>query len=334
MSVELMYRVWDSDLPSDEKFVALTLASWADDYGRSIHPSQAHIAWKVGKTDRSVRDTLRKLIERGVFVKVSGAGGGRTVVHYRLDAEALPTREPYKRPENISGVDDAPRNPTSGHPGNIFRAPRKPTSDDPSSDPSSDPSLLDSDARARARTPEPEERLTSEAQRLTIQAARDAILGATNRRGNATQRRRVELLVRKGATVTDFLAALETAKSAPRDDVVSYALGCVAGSLEDRQNGVTRTSTRNGSAVRSAGAGTDRKGDWRDGDRGDGFSRNNPHRKVRIPDNIKKGIDEEARRIAEQLAGLAADDRERFIDEALAEHEYAVYVKRSIAESV
>ena len=139
MSIALMTAVWESALPADERLVALALADWANDDGDSIYPSQPRLAWKVGKTDRSVRDTLASLRARGVLVAVHGAGGGRGVlVHYHMAVEMLPTRPAWKS-EETSGFG-------AGKPGSFAQKTRKfatqtrkPTSYDPSSDPSSDP---------------------------------------------------------------------------------------------------------------------------------------------------------------------------------------------------
>ena len=121
MSVTLMGKVWASGLPSDQKFVALALADFADDEGGSIFPSQATIAARVGKSERAVRATIAKLVLLGVLVAGARPGGGP--IHYRLDAEALP-----KRPEGSSGGDrkDRPER-AEAH----VRSERKPTSADP-----------------------------------------------------------------------------------------------------------------------------------------------------------------------------------------------------------
>lgn len=138
MSIKVMAAVWESDLPSDEKFVALALADWADDTGGSIFPSQARIGWKVGKTDRAARYTITKLLERGVLAVIGGGNG--SVIHYRMILSALPARMPFATPEESSGVDENhPGSPLPPTPEVGFRPPRKPASDDPSSYPSSDP---------------------------------------------------------------------------------------------------------------------------------------------------------------------------------------------------
>ena len=119
MSIKLMSTVWESELPSDEKFVALALAGFADDDGERIFPSIAYVAWKVGKTERSVYRTIRKLIDAGIITPISGVGGGfKLTVHYRMNAAELPQREPWRAdkmsplPRQYPDTDD--RNPDVG----------------------------------------------------------------------------------------------------------------------------------------------------------------------------------------------------------------------------
>ncbi len=69
MSVRAMTVVWESNLRSDLKFVALALADVADDEGRSIFISQPTVAGKVRKTDRAVRDSERDLEAAGVLIE-------------------------------------------------------------------------------------------------------------------------------------------------------------------------------------------------------------------------------------------------------------------------
>ena len=151
MSLKVMAAVWQSALPSDEKFVAVSLADWADDTGYRIYPSQDYIAWKVGKTSRAVRDTLKKLQERGVLVQVgrhySQTGGHGGTVEYRLDTEALPKRVEWVAPSRAAETSYRPHPEVSDTPVGSSRSPvgsfeqpgRKPTSYDPLSDPPDDP---------------------------------------------------------------------------------------------------------------------------------------------------------------------------------------------------
>ena len=133
MSVALMAKVWDSALPSDERFVALCLADFADDEGTRIWPSQAVVARKVGKDERSVRRTFKKLIDRGVLIPLGGQGGGRGVtVRYRMSADALPKPDETPPIEDVNPDTDAP---IPGHIEHETRTrmheTRTPTSDDP-----------------------------------------------------------------------------------------------------------------------------------------------------------------------------------------------------------
>jgi len=125
-----MAAVWESDLPSDEKFVALCLADFANDDGTHVYPSQETIARKVSKTDRAVRDTLVKLRHRGVITETGKhffAGSRGATIEYRINVD-------FFRPEDSSA-----RKSTTVPPGSLRTPARKPTSDDPPSDPPSDP---------------------------------------------------------------------------------------------------------------------------------------------------------------------------------------------------
>ena len=105
MSIKLMTAVWASALPAEEKLLALALADFADDEGEHIFPSVARLAWKSGKSERSIQRTLSKLRARGVLVPKSGLAGGRNVtVHYRLHADRLPPREPWRNPDSMTGI--------------------------------------------------------------------------------------------------------------------------------------------------------------------------------------------------------------------------------------
>lgn len=139
MSVRVMSAVWDCDLPPDEKFLALALADWASDDGSHIFASQSHMAWKIGKTDRAVRTTLKKLIDGGVLVPegkhyFSGSEGHGGTIEYRLDVSKLPQRSewvsPFSRSEDSSYRDSRPE--VCDTPVGSLRHPtRKPTSDNP-----------------------------------------------------------------------------------------------------------------------------------------------------------------------------------------------------------
>lgn len=111
MSVRAMAVVWESNLRSDLKFVALALADVADEDGGNVFPSQATVARKVGKTDRSVRDSLGALQEACVLREV-GWPEGRLhppTKRYELDLAAvagLPKGTPWTVKEEPAEADE------------------------------------------------------------------------------------------------------------------------------------------------------------------------------------------------------------------------------------
>ena len=78
MSIRLMNAVWESSLPTYERFVALALADCADDSGR-CWPSVETIAAKCGMSERGVRNCLRSL--EGMGVLTSEQRPGRSTVY-------------------------------------------------------------------------------------------------------------------------------------------------------------------------------------------------------------------------------------------------------------
>lgn len=68
MSVKVMGWVWDTDLPQDEKLVALAYADHADHDGTNIFPAISSIAQKTGYSERSVQRITRKLVERRLLL--------------------------------------------------------------------------------------------------------------------------------------------------------------------------------------------------------------------------------------------------------------------------
>ena len=80
MSIKLMSRVWDMDIPQHQKLLLLALADHANDEG-VCWPNQETLATRCGTSVSSVRATLRQLaalhlihrVQRGV---AGGKGGG------------------------------------------------------------------------------------------------------------------------------------------------------------------------------------------------------------------------------------------------------------------
>lgn len=89
MSIKLMSLVWESNLPSHEKFIALALADYGSDDGTRIYPAIETVAGKVGKSERAVQYAIRSLEASGVLETVKEGGGRRNPTHYRMNIAAL-----------------------------------------------------------------------------------------------------------------------------------------------------------------------------------------------------------------------------------------------------
>jgi hypothetical protein len=74
MSVRMMAKVWELDLPQPLKLLALALADSGNDDGDNIWPSRAYLAWKVGAHPKTVQRQLAELKARGI-VEVVGKHG-------------------------------------------------------------------------------------------------------------------------------------------------------------------------------------------------------------------------------------------------------------------
>jgi hypothetical protein len=87
MSIRLMSRVWELDLPQNEKLILLAFADYADDDGLSF-PSIARVAWKSGYSERQTRAIVSELRSRQVLESIDGHAGGRGVsAAYRIHPE-------------------------------------------------------------------------------------------------------------------------------------------------------------------------------------------------------------------------------------------------------
>ena len=84
MSIKLMSKVFDSDLPTTEKFVLLAMADYASESGESIFPSIATLAQKTSLSDRSVQNAIQSLIEKGYLELACKGGGRKNTNRYRI----------------------------------------------------------------------------------------------------------------------------------------------------------------------------------------------------------------------------------------------------------
>ena len=99
MSGLLAGKVWLSNLDCELKPLAATLADIADDDGTHIFPSVAYVAWRLGRSDRSVQLGLAALVRISVLELVGHHSGGRGLTReYRLIEANLPSRPPWKSP--------------------------------------------------------------------------------------------------------------------------------------------------------------------------------------------------------------------------------------------
>jgi Helix-turn-helix domain len=77
VSVKIMARVWELDLPLRDKFVLLGFADHADDDGHCF-PSMARIAWKCGLSRATVKRSVKVLLGTGILVRPKGYKLGRS----------------------------------------------------------------------------------------------------------------------------------------------------------------------------------------------------------------------------------------------------------------
>ena len=73
MSVKLMGKVFELDLPRPEAWVLMALVDHAAHDGSGIFPSVDLIAWKTGYSRRQVQNIIRSLCARGLLVLVQEA---------------------------------------------------------------------------------------------------------------------------------------------------------------------------------------------------------------------------------------------------------------------
>lgn len=100
LSGYLAGKVWLSNLESELKPLAASLADIANDDGSSIYPSVGYMAWRLGVSRSTVDRHLSRLRELGVLCVVSQGGGRTHTTEYELNEHKLPQREPWKAPHN------------------------------------------------------------------------------------------------------------------------------------------------------------------------------------------------------------------------------------------
>ncbi len=126
MSGDLAGAVWRSALDPRWKPLAALLADIANDDGSCIYPSISYISWKLGddpepsekpRMERTVQRGMKALKGMGVLIfigyrrynpnshayEVTGYQGRTSLVEYRMIADRLPTRTPWReKGDNLS----------------------------------------------------------------------------------------------------------------------------------------------------------------------------------------------------------------------------------------
>lgn len=92
MSIRAMSLVWEHfPRGGSEKLVALALADWCDDDGRSLHPSMRAVAKKCVLSEAQARRIVHQLIDDGFLEVVGNEHGGApgATRQYRLRLDRL-----------------------------------------------------------------------------------------------------------------------------------------------------------------------------------------------------------------------------------------------------
>ena len=63
-----MGRVWELELPHEEKWVLMALADHADHNGENVRPGVGLIAWKTDYSTRQVQRILARLRQRDILI--------------------------------------------------------------------------------------------------------------------------------------------------------------------------------------------------------------------------------------------------------------------------
>jgi hypothetical protein len=96
MSVLLMARVWQLDLPHNLSWVLMALADHADDQGRNCYPSIGYLSWKCKASERTIQRVLRELEDRRL-IQVTWNPDGMSSNDFRLTLDNGTLKPPYER---------------------------------------------------------------------------------------------------------------------------------------------------------------------------------------------------------------------------------------------
>lgn len=89
MSIALMTLARKTALPTNEKFVLMALADWADDNGTNCWPSIYELSEYLTCSERTVQRLLRDLEQGGWIAVVGNHNGGGTSRHYALNVPKM-----------------------------------------------------------------------------------------------------------------------------------------------------------------------------------------------------------------------------------------------------
>jgi biotin operon repressor len=87
MSVKIMGKVWELNLPANEKLVLLALSDHADHNGENAHPGNKLLAMKTGYSERQVQRIIQSLQEKNLIQASQDKGGRNLKKCYTIDPE-------------------------------------------------------------------------------------------------------------------------------------------------------------------------------------------------------------------------------------------------------
>jgi hypothetical protein len=103
MSIKMMSMVWEKDLMHNEQLVLLALADHAKDDGTKVFPSIAHVAWKVGYSERQVQRIMSDLRKKEALILVHENKNGRSTNEYEINLSVFSDKLPFGG-DKMSGV--------------------------------------------------------------------------------------------------------------------------------------------------------------------------------------------------------------------------------------
>ena len=107
MSIALMSRAWELDIPQAEKFVLLCLCDFANDEGE-CWPAVARVAQKCSVGERTVQRSIRNLAAKGI-VRIEEGGGRKNCNKYRIiNLDYEPETPPESHPVTVTGKGENP----------------------------------------------------------------------------------------------------------------------------------------------------------------------------------------------------------------------------------